>query len=111
MSLIKPTPMLYGVPHERLRVALREEMEEMGLGDEEIRKALQSHPLVDLLHAIQTIVQKPVNEHAECMRKWLGGELVPSSKQLARETMASIKGVLNAGKTEKNRSPGARGVS
>lgn len=102
---------LYGVPNARLERALREEMEMMGMTDEEARKALQAHPLVDLLHAINTIIQKPQDEHLESMQKWLLGEIIPSSKALAREAMKDIKGVLNAQATKPHRGTRAGGVS
>lgn len=103
---------LYGVPNARLERALREEMELMGMTDEEARKALQAHPLVDLLHAVNTIIQKPHSEQQAAMQKWLLGEFIPSSKKLAREQLADIKGVLNAAKAAKpHRGSRAGGVS
>ncbi len=103
---------LYGIPNRCLLRAVLEELELMGMGDEQARKALRAHPLVDLIHAVNTIIQKPDNEHLECMNKWLLGEIIPSSKAMAREAMGDIKGVLNAAKAAKpHRGSRAGGVS
>lgn len=102
--------MLHGVPNERMKIALREEMEAMGLGDETIRKAFLEHPLVDLLHAIQTVINKPDDEHLLAMQQWLRGDGLKSSQSIARQSLDEIKGVLNAGKTQKDRSSRAGGT-
>lgn len=102
---------LYGVPNERLSRALREELELMGMGDNEARRALQAHPLVDILHAVNTIIQKPHDEQLAAMNRWLRGEPVGSSRELAKSTLSDIKGTLDAQTSKPNRSPRTGSVS
>lgn len=108
---------LYGVPIGRLQIAVREQLELMAFGDEEIRRILHQHPLEFLIRGINSVISLENVNLKDAMTSWLIGELtskhIPLSRKLGQESLNGMKETLNAAKenAKAHRGQRTRGTS
>jgi len=104
--------LIYGIPESRMKVAILEELENFGLGDNEARKLMLSHPLQSLCNGVSAVYLSDWVDRVGALRTWLEGGMLSQDKTLRRHTgkeaLSAIKGVLSHGKGKGCTHPGAR---
>lgn len=80
----------YGIPNERVLIAIREELEMMGIGDEAIRKLTIQHEPKKLIDCINQVLVMDIEAPVEALMALLNPGL-PKGKSLGKSALEAIK--------------------